>query len=313
MLNARRRGQLSAAAAIGALVVAAASTAGAGAQPAESIARDGKLPLRWTAETPDCANARPFLVHAYNPAFIILRQSGCTNFEKPFLYLLLGSKEALLVDTGAPGADASAAVDDLLRGYAQRQHSAVLPLVAVHSHGHSDHTAGDRELTRRGARVVEATPKALQEFFHIKDWPHDVGRYDLGERRLEIIPIPGHQGASIAIYDERTQLLLTGDTLYPGRLFVRDAAAFTESIDRLVAFTASHDVSHVFGAHIENTRTPYLDYPEGTAFQPDEHALELGRAHLLELQDALRGMGQQLQRRRFRDFTIWPVAPAPPG
>lgn len=293
--------------AIAGLVVAVALIAGGHSQVPESTAQAGTLPLRWTADTPDCANARPFLVHEYNPAFIILRQSGCTNFEKPFLYLLLGSKEALLVDTGAPGADASAVVEDLLRGHAQRQHSPVLPLIAVHSHGHSDHTAGDRELTRRGARVVEATPKALQEFFHIKDWPHDIGRYDLGERMLDIVPIPGHQGASIAIYDERTTLLLTGDTLYPGRLFVRDAAAFRESIDRLVAFTAGHDVAHVFGAHIENTRTPYVDYPEGTTFQPDEHALELGRAHLLELQDALRGMGAQLQRRRFRDFTIWPV------
>ena len=29
----------------------------------------------------------------------------------------------------------------------------------------------------------------------------------------------------------------------------------------------------MLGAHIENTRTPYLDYPEGTTFQPDEHVL----------------------------------------
>jgi hypothetical protein len=32
---------------------------------------------------------------------------------------------------------------------------------------------------------------------------------------------------------------------------------------------------------------PYVDYPEGTTYQLDEHVLELGRAHLLELQDAL--------------------------
>ena len=64
----------------------------------------------------------------------------------------------------------------------------------------------------------------------------------------------------------------------------------------------------MLGAHVENTRTPYVDYPEGTAFQPDEHSLELGRAHLLELQDALRQMGDGLQRRSLRNFTVWPVA-----
>ena len=52
----------------------------------------GVLPMRWTAESPDCAAAPAFLVHEYNPRFYILRQSGCTNFEKPFLYLLLGTK-----------------------------------------------------------------------------------------------------------------------------------------------------------------------------------------------------------------------------
>ncbi len=76
-----------------------------------------------------------------------------------------------------------------------------------------------------------------------------------------------------------------------------------------INFTGPRGVSHILGAHIENTRTPYLDYPEGTKFQPEEHVLELGRAHLLELQDALRQMGNRLDRRSLRDFTIWPVAP----
>jgi hypothetical protein len=35
--------------------------------------------------------------------------------------------------------------------------------------------------------------------------------------------------------------------------------------------------------------------------------LELGRAHLLELDDGLRQMNGAIVRRRFRDFTIWPV------
>ena len=202
----------------------------------------------------------PVSVHEYNPTFFILRQSGCTNFEKPFLYLLLGSREALLVDTGA------------------------------------------------NTRVIDGQVEALTEFFHLPKWPEDVAHYDLGDRVIDVVPIPGHQGASIAIYDRRTGILLTGDTLYSGRLYVRDAKAFAASVDRLVEFTRTKDVAHVLGAHVENTRTPYVDYPEGTAFQPDEHSLELGRAHLLELQEALRQMGDGLQRRSLRDFTVWPVA-----
>ena len=270
----------------------------------------GVLPVRWTPESPDCAHTPPFLVHEYNSTFFILRQSGCTHFEKPFLYLVLGSKEALLVDTGAAGAQVSAVVAELLRRHSQRQQRPVLPLLVVHSHGHSDHTAGDVELSRTpGARVIAATPDALAVFFGIKNWPREIAQHDLGDRVVDIVPIPGHEAASIALYDRRTGTLLTGDTLYPGRLYVRDAGAFVESVGRLVEFTATRDVAHVLGAHIENTSTPYLDYPQGTTFQPDEHSLELGRAHLLELQETLRHMSGDLQRRSLRDFTLWPVVP----
>jgi hydroxyacylglutathione hydrolase len=124
---------------------------------------------------------------------------------------------------------------------------------------------------------------------------------------LDVLAIPGHEPASIAIYDRRTGILLTGDSLYPGRLYVRDGRAFRDSIDRLVEFTATRPVAHVLGAHIENQRTPYLDYPPDTTQPADEHALELGRSHLLELQDALRRMGEPMQRRAYRDFTIWPI------
>ena len=53
-----------------------------------------------------------------------------------------------------------------------------------------------------------------------------------------------------------------------------------------------------------------VDYPEGTAHQPNERALALGRAHLLELQAAPHEMPESLGRRRVRDFTLWPVAAA---
>jgi glyoxylase-like metal-dependent hydrolase (beta-lactamase superfamily II) len=258
----------------------------------------GSLPRRWTPASSDCTGVPDFHVHAYTPAFFILRQSGCTHFEKPFLYLILGSREAMLIDTGAGNADVAGAVARILARDAERRQGPELPLLVVHSHGHSDHVAGDAAFSaNRAVRVVEATQASVQAFFGIRAWPDAAGAYDLGDRVLDAFPIPGHGPASVAIYDRRTGILLTGDVLYPGRA----------SVDRLVAFTATHDVTHVLGCHIENTSTPYVDYPEGTTFQPDEHALELGRAHLLELQAALRDMQGPIERRALRDFTIWPV------
>lgn len=266
----------------------------------------GRLPANWVtgARCPE----PEFQTHEYNGDFVILRQSGCTNFEKPFLYLLFGRERALLVDTGAKGADVGAAIANARTEWARRHGGRMLPLVVAHSHGHGDHTAGDRSLAGApDTTLVEATPESVQRFFHLRDWPNQAGSYDLGDRILDIVPIPGHEQASIAVYDRRTGILLTGDTLYPGRLYVRDAAAFEASVERLVDFTRDRAVAHVLGAHIENARTPFVDYPEGTTSQPDEHALELGRAHLLELHDALSRMTGHVVRLSLRDFTIWPL------
>jgi hydroxyacylglutathione hydrolase len=275
-------------------------------QPPAAPIDGGRLPASWPtgAHCPEPG----FQTHDYNKDFVVLRQSGCTNFEKPFLYLIFGRDRAMLVDSGARGADIAAAVAGARGRWAAAHDGRMLPLVVVHSHGHGDHTAGDAALAAAPqTTVVAATPDDVQRFFGLRDWPNRAGAYDLGERMLDIVPIPGHERASIALYDRRTGILLTGDTLYPGRLYVRDAAAFAVSVDRLVDFSRDKIVTHILGAHIENMQTPYMDYPEGTTSQPDEHALDLGRAHLLELQDGLRTMNGHIVRRAFRDFTIWPV------
>lgn len=276
-----------------------------GAQPPAVVLQAGRLPATW-ATGASCPEP-DFFTHEYNDDLFILRQSGCTNFEKPFLYLLFGRERALLVDTGAKGANVASAIHEARARWAARHGGQVLPLVVVHSHGHGDHVAGDEQLSRaESTTVVPGKADAVQQFFHLPDWPGGTGSFDLGDRPLDIVPIPGHEPASIAIYDRRTGILLTGDTLYPGRLYVRDSAAFEKSVERLVAFTRDRMVTHVLGAHIENSRTPYVDYPQGTTSQPDEHVLELGRAHLLELHDGLLQMNGHIVRRAFRDFTIWP-------
>jgi hypothetical protein len=46
-------------------------------------------------------NPPPWQVHAYNHNTYILRQSGLTDYEKPFCYLLFGDDRAYLLDTGS--------------------------------------------------------------------------------------------------------------------------------------------------------------------------------------------------------------------
>ena len=191
-------------------------------------------------------------MHEYNPDLFILRQSGCTNFEKPFLYLLFGERTAMLVDTGAKTADVAQAVDQVVESWSARHGGRSVSLVVVHSHGHGDHVAGDGQFRgRANTTLVASSPGALAAFFGLTTWPTAPATYDLSGRLIDVIPIPGHEPASIALYDRRTALLMTGDTLYPGRLDVRDGPAFTASIRRLVDFTRDKPVAHILGAHVE--------------------------------------------------------------
>ncbi|MEO8451962.1 MAG: MBL fold metallo-hydrolase [Gemmatimonadota bacterium] len=282
----------------------AAPSAGAGK------IQTGVLPVSWYAGGPPCAGRPEFQVHAYNDDFFILRQSACSNFEKPFLYLLFGRDRALLLDTGAGKVSVAAAVDSVIRPWLARHHRTEILLVVAHSHGHGDHVAGDPQFAGRpGTTVVGRDTTSVRAFFGIERWPEEIVPFDLGDRVLDVIPIPGHQAASIAIYDRRTGVLLTGDTFYPGRLYVRDTAAYARSVQRLVDFTRDRPVTHLLGTHIENARTPFRDYPEGTVDQPDEHVLELTRAQLLELNTALDGMRGKVHRLVMGDFTIWPLTP----
>jgi hydroxyacylglutathione hydrolase len=280
---------------------------GAGLQP-------GKLPSSWKTGGPNCLAVPDWQVHEYNDDFYILRESGCIHFEKPFLYLLFGQERALLEDTGAGEVQTAPFVMDLLAKWAKRKNHPPVSLIVIHSHAHGDHIAGDKQFQSDAAvQFVAPTPMEIQKAAGIANWPGDIGHIDLGGRVVDVIPIPGHNDASIALYDRLTGNLLTGDSLYPGRLSVSEAdlPAFTASAQRLADFVRDRAIAHVLGTHIEQTRTPYLDYPRGTTYQPDEHSLDLTRGHVLELNDAFLKMQGKLQKVALPDFTVVPRVPAP--
>jgi hydroxyacylglutathione hydrolase len=276
---------------------------GAGLEP-------GKFPAHWITGGPDCSAVPKWQVQAYNPDLFIIRESGCTNYEKPFLYLFFGKDRALLQDTGAGENDVARIVDSVISDWCKRNGRTSIPLVVAHSHGHGDHISGDAQFRDKpNITLIGLSIEDTRKAYGIENWPTDRGSIDLGDRVLDVIAIPGHQPFSVAFYDRRTGILLTGDTLYPGRLYVQDFPAFVASIQRLVDFTRDKPVAHILGCHIEESSTPFLDYVVGTKYQPEEHVLELSHAHLIELNEALKAMNGQPARYALRDFTIWPREP----
>jgi hydroxyacylglutathione hydrolase len=251
-------------------------------------------------------------VHEYNPNFFILRQSGCTDYEKPFLYLIFGKERGLLLDTGSRNGDLVPTLERTVHNWLERNGRSSITLIVTHSHSHSDHVAGDGAVQsmRDPAIHVEFVAAKVEDeksFFGIQGAQDAHGSVDLGERVIDVIPIPGHDTASIALYDRRTGILLTGDSLYPGRLYIHDLGEFERSTERLIRFTAGKPVAHILGCHIEQTRTPFLDYPIGTIYQPNEHELEMPRGALLQLEAALQSLNGKPQRLALGDFSLWPV------
>jgi hydroxyacylglutathione hydrolase len=276
----------------------------------------GAVPTGWRTGGPDCVTIPSWQVKEYNEDFYILRQSGCINPEKPFLFLIFGENKALLEDTGVgtlmPDNSRGTVIPtapvimDLMAKWAARKKHAPVSLVVIHSHGHNDHTAADEQFQALpNVEFIAAKSDAIAKALGIK-WPTEIGHIDLGGRVVDVIPFPGHQEASIALYDRKTGNLMGGDSLYPGLLTVEDINVFTASSQRLTDFVSDHLVAHVFGTHIEQKNLPYLDFGRGTIYQIDEAPLELKRAHVFELNDAFIQMHGENQVVAMPDFTLVP-------
>jgi hydroxyacylglutathione hydrolase len=252
-------------------------------------------------------------VHACDEHTYILRQNMAVHYEAPFMFLLFGNSRALLLDTGAT-ADARyfplrRTVDEIIEGWlADHPCPGDYRLLVLHTHSHTDHTAADGQFAGRpGTETVGAKREDAWPYFGFTDEPDRVAQVDLGGRVLDCLATPGHHEAAVTYYDRYTRLLLTGDTIYPGRLYVFDWPAFVRSIGRLMEWCAQRPVTHLLGCHIEMTTTPGADYPAGWSYQPDEPPLELTTDHLEQIQATLKAHDYQPDRYVLPQMIITPV------
>jgi hydroxyacylglutathione hydrolase len=254
----------------------------------------------------------PLQVHHLAPGTVLVRQSKDLTFEAPFVLLLLGERRALLLDTGAvDGTTLRKAVDGVVADWLSARTGpdaydhGPYELVVAHTHAHGDHVAGDAAFADRPATtVVGHDLGAVRDFFGLTDWPGQVVPFELGGRTLEVFGIPGHHLTSIAVHDPTTALLHTGDTVYPGRIYVENSEALLDTLDRLVAFAEDRGVRHVLGCHVEMTSTPGRDHPLGSRYQPDEPSPFMTVEQLRVVRDAFRTVAHRPGIHRFDDVVF---------
>jgi hydroxyacylglutathione hydrolase len=249
----------------------------------------GSLPAQWNIGAENCAASPqpPLQVRVYEPQTFILRQNPCVNPEANFLYLLIGSQKALLIDTGAVADPNKMPLAQTVLSLLPSKGGVRLPLLVVHTHTHHDHYAGDGQFTSLpNVKVVSPDLASVRAFFGFDHWPEGIAHLDLGDRIVDVVPTPGHESAHIAFYDERTALLFSGDFLIPGRLTLEDTGADQRSAARVIDFVANRPVTHILGGHIERDLASHT-YVEGATYHPNERPLELSRKDLMKLPSAL--------------------------
>ncbi|WP_425409822.1 MBL fold metallo-hydrolase [Hyphococcus sp.] len=207
---------------------------------------------------------RDYLIWSYSRDTIIFRESLGNSYEGNFFYLLLDIDEddnvtaGFLIDSGTGYADLKPYLLPVIGDS---------PLTVVSTHSHWDHFGGHRHLAGwKNATLIGYAPRerynpypeppeydldGLVDYFDLKDWPRETADYQLGTRKITIIPTPGHTRDAIAFYDARERLLFTNDTLYPGFLFIEDWDAYQNSIHRLDQFRKTNTVKWVLGGHVE--------------------------------------------------------------
>jgi hydroxyacylglutathione hydrolase len=122
----------------------------------------GSMDVHWDpgAKTCPVRESNPIQVHRYNADTFVLREKLCSTWEAPFMYLLIGHKRALLIDTGDIADPHLMPLETLVMNLLPGESAAQAPLLVVHSHGHLDHRAGDPQFD--GVHGVELVRSDLE-------------------------------------------------------------------------------------------------------------------------------------------------------
>ena len=125
-------------------------------------------------------------------------------------FLLTGTERALLIDSGMMTHDAKDIAESLTD----------LPVSLLNTHADGDHTGSNAQFAKIYMHPLEEpvyrAKGGVGEIVPVREG--DV--IDLGGRPLRIFNLPGHTPGSIAILDENARVLIGGDSIQDGRIFM---------------------------------------------------------------------------------------------
>ena len=203
------------------------------------------------------------------------------------IYLLVGEKEALMIDLSNPIDWADNAAESLRALVAARTKGKPLTIAFTHEHG--DHT-GMLPAFVEDSEVNFALPEGDFEGF-AERYPNAKARFigegeifDLGGMEVEAIAVPGHTNGSTAYLLKSQNLLFTGDAVGSGHgvwIFNEDGFnQYVTAVPYLIEYLREHEVDEdglqIYGGHY--WQKDWLNLPEDR---------ELGMEYLLDMKELL--------------------------
>ena len=230
-------------------------------------------------------------VHRYNEHTFILRQNPAIHWEAPFMYLLMGEERAVLLDAGATEEaeyfPLRQVVDRVIARWQQANDVPKMPLVVLTLGSGTSQIAALGQFENRPDTVVVGRDSLLRSTVLGGDWPSK-GKLDLGGRVLDVLPTPGLDESAISVFDGWSKILFTGNTLYPGRLVIRDFPRYLESLEALLQFSETNTIRWIMGGRIEMSAEPGLDFMLRSNYRPNERVLQLSTAELHDAANIVR-------------------------
>lgn len=146
------------------------------------------------------------------------------DYDDDKMYLLAGTRKALLIDAGMGTGDLRSLVEARTRG---------LPLEVVITHAHPDHLAALAQFQQDCPVYMHPADRPLLDVMNAQfGFGIDPGRirdlgegdvFDLGGRRLEVFEVPGHSPGSVVLLDKASGDLFAADAVGNNRPTIVDA------------------------------------------------------------------------------------------
>lgn len=156
-------------------------------------------------------------------------------------FLLEGTEKALLIDTGMTTENAREIAESITK----------LPLELLNTHADPDHIGGNKGFENFYMSPME------EENFRMHGGKGNIvpvkegDVIELGNRSLKIIDLPGHTPGSIGILDMKNRVLIGGDSVQDGDIFMfgpmRNISKYISSMKHLKDFTCDFDT--VYPSH----------------------------------------------------------------